>query len=363
MHTKKSIKDVQLKNKRIFLRLDLNVPLKNKSVLCTHKIDSVLPTINYILENEPKKLIIGTHLGRPNGYSEDLSVKPVVELINKKCKTNFVLRNLDSDLNDKFIFLENLRFYKEEKEGYNDFFKKNADLTVIDSFGCVHRNDKSVTNTLLPTVMGLLMEKELDLIKSIQNGVDLTIFGGAKISDKLKLISGIKSKSVWLVGALATTVLKSKGVKVGKSKCENLNLTNEFKEINLKLPKDFLVEDNQNFKYTTEICDNESVIDIGKESINEIVKDIKESKSVFWNGPAGIFEKKEAEEGTKSIAQALIQLVKQGGKVYVGGGETAMAALQFGELNDYTHVSTGGGALMTLLSGENMPGIDAIDNK
>lgn len=361
MLNKKSIEDINIKNKRIFLRVDFNVPIKDKSVECTHKITSTIPTIEYILKHNPSKLIVATHLGRPKNYDESLSVKPIVNLLNQMMNTNFVLKNLNDIMDEKYIFLENLRFNEEEKEGYGNFFVKNADLAVLDAFGCAHRNDKSITGTKLPVYMGLLFAKEIDLAKNILNGVDLCIFGGAKISDKIKLISDIKSKEVWMVGALANTILKYKKINIGKSKSEeNVDLSKVL-SLEIKLPTDFITKDSLGSKKI--INDDECIIDIGEETRNNLRKDILKCKKVFWNGPAGIFENKESQEGTKAIAEGLQGLKEKGGICYVGGGETAMAALMFGDMNQYTHVSTGGGALMTLLSGGSMPGIDIIENK
>lgn len=369
IQTKKSLSDVDVSNKRVFLRADFNVPISDGQILDDYKIKSTIPTIRYLVEKGVSRLVIGSHLGRPKGKQQkELSLQPVLDYINKYVETKFEIKSLKEDMGStKFVMWENLRFYKEEDEGYGDIFTNGFDLIVVDAFGCVHRKARSMVDTGLPCVMGLLMMKEIEMASKLITGIDLCILGGAKVSDKLRLIVELKNKTrkIWIVGAMCFTVLKD-GLKVdiGDSKYEkNAPVEEIMRGCAPSLPVDFVVKEGDAYKCVERIEGSQVGVDIGEKTLRLIEKDVRESKAIFWNGPPGVFEQKESSKGTQELVRVLMDFTKNGGMCVVGGGDTASAASRFGNYSGFTHVSTGGGSFLTLLEGGDLPGIDALADK
>ncbi|KAF7683539.1 Phosphoglycerate kinase [Astathelohania contejeani] len=383
---KKSIKDTNLKYKRIFLRVDYNVPIVKRQVVDDFRIKQTIPTIKYLLDSNVKKIYIGSHLGRPHGIkSEALSSKPVYNILKEilsDIKIGF--GTIGEELPDnKIVLLENLRFHAAEEKydaqlpghrEYRNWFMAYCDLVVMDAFGCLHRDETSITRTGLPVVSGLLVEKELKIANELLNGgIDLVILGGAKISDKLRLIKTLlerKVKKIFLGGGMCFTVLSNFFEKdVGRSlheenmKAEITSMYEKAKEVGAKiiLPVDYLVIDNES-KISSNIMNNEKAVDIGPKSIKVIEDLIKESDTIFWNGPPGKFEDDISSEGTKILIKMLQEHVKMGKRCVAGGGDTASAISMFGFPSEFTYVSTGGGSFLRVLEGGELPGLDAIEN-
>lgn len=366
---KKSVLDVELKDKRVFLRADFNVPITSGKIQDDYKIRATIPTIEYILDKSPSRLVIGSHLGRPRGKPlTDFSLRCVLDHLNLYSPVKFVIKGVGDDLGaSKFILFENLRFYPEEEEGYGDYFVQNFELLVIDAFGCIHRHARSIVDTQLLSVMGLLLKKELEMAKKLEEGVDLCVLGGSKVVDKLQLVVNLKKKAkkVWIVGAMCFTVLKDGyGVHIGSSRYEeNAPVRAILGDKEPSLPVDFVVRKEDTYEMVDYISEGQVGVDIGKKTLRMIESDVFSSKSVFWNGPPGIFEKTESSEGTQKLVDVLMQFCKKGGTCIVGGGDTASAVKKFGAYDAFTHVSTGGGSFIALLEGRELPGIDALSKK
>lgn len=364
---KKSIFDVDLRGKRVFLRADFNVPVADGEIQDDYKIKATVPTIQHIMNAGASKLVIGSHLGRPKGkHLKELSLHPVVCYLNSHVSAKFVLKSLEEAVKQDFALAENLRFYREEDDGYGDLFASNFDLVVVDAFGSIHRRAMSIVGTGLPCVMGLLMKKEIEIARKLEGGVDLCILGGAKVGDKLKLISRLKKKSkkVWIVGAMCFTVLKDGYKKsIGDSRYEeNAPVGEIMSEQPPSLPVDFVVKKDGTCSTVDDIQNGQVGVDIGEKTLRLIEKDVLSSRTVFWNGPPGIFEEKESSRGTEELVKVLSRFCSSGGVCIVGGGDTASAVRKFGCYDAFTHVSTGGGSFMTLLEGGCLPGMDAIEN-
>lgn len=364
---KKSIFDVDLKGKRVFLRADFNVPIMDGVIQDDYKIKATIPTIQHIVDAGSSKLVIGSHLGRPKGmFLEKLSLYPILCYLNSHLSTKFVFKSLEEAVKQDFALAENLRFHSEEDDGYGDLFANNFDLVVVDAFGCIHRRAMSIVETGLPCVMGLLMKKEIEVARMLEKGVDLCILGGAKVRDKLKLISRLrkKSKQVWIVGAMCFTIMKDGYMKeIGDSKYEeNAPVDEIMREKPPSLPVDFVVKKDDTCMTVDEIQEGQVGVDIGEKTLALVERDVFSSRTLFWNGPPGIFEEKESSRGTEKLVKILSRFCRNGGVCIVGGGDTASAVKKFGCYDAFTHVSTGGGSFMTLLEGGCLPGIDAIDN-
>lgn len=416
---KLSIKDINLHNKRIFLRVDYNVPTIDTQVLDTYKIDCTIPTIDFLLNRNVKSIIIGSHLGRPKGkVVPEMSLRPVYKylksIFEKKGKT-LLFKNVYEEINQEkpenaYILLENLRFLDEEESRsairvneYTDYFKKYADICVLDAFGVVHRECGSIIRNGLRVVCGLLLAKEMSILENFKD-VDLVILGGKKVSDKILLIKKLMSncKRIYVAGGMCFTFMKYLGREIGDSMCEDVkiaeeiykesykinmenkideskiknydkfieniknNSENEHNDNNVKgeivIPIDFVTENDDEYKTTNIIQSGYKGTDIGPQSIAQITKIIQQSNSVFFNGPPGIFENEETSLGTRKIIEAMSLLKSQNKISIIGGGDTAFAVAKFSDRDHFTHVSTGGGALMMLLEGTSLPGIDIIDD-
>lgn len=393
---KKSVKDIQIKDKKIIMRVDFNVPLDKKTNAITDdtRIKAALPTIEYILKQNPKKLILMTHLGRPDGQVKeelrlDSVAKRLTELLKapvKKlndCIGDEVVEEINGS-KEKIILLENLRFHPQEEANDPDFAKQLAtlaDVYVNDAFGTAHRAHASTEGIAhdLPAVSGFLLDREIEYLgKAVQNPQKpfCVILGGAKVSDKIGVIENLlkKADSFVIGGGMAYTFLKAQGINIGLSKLEKdkidlakatLKEAQELK-VKLTLPVDHLVVDNIDAPKKIEITKDQSIpegmiaVDIGPKTIELFKSVLKDAKTVCWNGPLGIFENDRYAKGTKEIA---LFITTTKAKTIIGGGDTASAIAKFGLEDKMTHISTGGGASLEFMEGKVLPGIAALNDK
>ncbi|MBS4205101.1 phosphoglycerate kinase [Lederbergia citrea] len=392
---KQSIKDVDVKGKRVFCRVDFNVPMSEGKVTDDTRIRAALPTIQYLSE-QGAVVILASHLGRPKGeVKEELRLTPVAkrlgELLGKDVKKadeafGDTVKDQVSSLQDgDIILLENVRFYPGEEKNDPDLakaFAELADLYVNDAFGAAHRAHASTEGIAkyLPSVAGFLMEKELEVLgKALSNPERpfTAIIGGAKVKDKIGVIEHLLDKVDNLIigGGLAYTFIKSQGHEVGKSLLEEdkIELAQSFiekakeKGVKFYMPVDVTIADdfseNANTKTVSveEIPADWEALDIGPKT-REIYKSvIQDSKLVIWNGPMGVFELKPFAHGTKAVADALAE-AKDTYSV-IGGGDSAAAVEQFGLADQMSHISTGGGASLEFMEGKTLPGVAALDDK
>ena len=391
----KNIRDFRnLNQKKVLLRLDLNVPLKKGVITDETRIDKILPTIEFLLQENSKILII-SHVGRPKGNIDDnLSLKPICEnlekKINKKIKLIdddiFKLRKEDLfiDPDYQIIFLENIRFYKEEEENDLNFSKHLAslvDLFINDAFSCSHRAHASVSKIteFLPSYAGLQLESEVNALKKVTTDIKkpiTCIIGGSKISTKIGIIKNLipKFDNIIIVGGMANNILKYNEHKIGKSikedDCEKVidEIYNTLKDYSCTItyPEDVMVgkhiEDESKKKELNEITDDDLILDIGPKTINKIKKIIENSETVLWNGPAGYFENSNFANGSYEIAKTIIKKNKSK-SIYsvVGGGDTVAVLNQIKALKSFNFVSTAGGAFLEYLEGKELPGIKALN--
>ncbi|MBP1947906.1 phosphoglycerate kinase [Virgibacillus litoralis] len=391
---KKTLHDLEVEGKRVFCRVDFNVPMKNGEVTDDTRIKAALPTINYLSE-KGAVVILASHLGRPKGeVNEELRLDPVAErlsdLIGKDVvKTDSVygkeVHEAISQISDGDILLiENVRFEAGEEKNDQELaeaFAEMADLYVNDAFGAAHRAHASTTGVAekLPAAAGFLMEKEIEVLgKALENPERpfTAIIGGAKVKDKINVIDHLLDKVDNLIigGGLAYTFIKAQGHEIGKSLLEEdkIDLAKEFmqkaedKGVNFVLPKDAVVADDFSETANTKVVNIDEIpadweaLDIGpttRETYEQIVAD---SKLVIWNGPMGVFEYNAFAGGTKAVAEAL---AKTEGYTVIGGGDSAAAVEKFGFAKDMDHVSTGGGASLEFMEGKELPGVQALDDK
>ncbi len=386
--------DLNVRNKKIILRLDLNVPLKDKIIIDDTRIIMCLPFINSLIEKKAKIIII-SHLGRPKGSRDPaLSLAPVYKYLKEKLQTNvyFFMGNFNADVKEKFshlkegevILIENIRFFKEETTNDENFSKKLAslgDIYVNDAFSCSHRKQSSIHNItkfINKTFAGPLFKKEIDsinlIIKSKKEPVTC-IIGGAKISTKINVITNLLGKinNFVIVGAMANNFFVYKNFKVGKSLIENntkeiirqiYNEANK-KNCNIIIPKDCVVgtsfEGEGKNKSLEKIEENEIILDIGSSTVKKIKQIINQSNTILWNGPAGYFENKNFLNGTTSIAKAISENTKNKNLISVlGGGDTLAAVNKIKDDLSFSHLSTAGGAFLEYLEGKDLPGISVL---
>ena len=389
----KKIEDLKnLEQKKILLRLDLNVPLKNNQITDATRIEKILPTINFLIKKNCNIVII-SHIGRPKGkVDKQLSMKPVCDYLSKKLdkKIRLIQENI-FDFDPKTIFvnqetkiaiLENIRFYEEEEKNDEKFAKilsNFGDIFVNDAFSCSHRNHASITKitNFLPSYCGLQMNTEITALKKITSEIErpiTCIIGGSKISTKINLIKNLipKFENIVIVGGMANNILEYKGYKIGKSiKESNCKKTIEeifslakIKNCNIFYPTDVSVGKNLNdksqIKSLSEIENDDLILDIGDETIKTIVHLIKKSKTILWNGPAGYFENSNFAKGSIQIAQTIVNTEN---KIYsvVGGGDTIAVLNKANTLKQFNFVSTAGGAFLEYLEGKEIPGIRALN--
>ena len=390
----KNIEDQEnLSGKIALLRLDLNVPLKNKDILDETRIDKIIPVINFLLNRKTKILVI-SHVGRPKGKkNHDLSLKPICLNIEKKIKKKIKLitSNLYEITKDKLfmqeeevIFLENIRFYREEEINDSKFAKQIAslgDFYVNDAFSCSHRDHASVSKItkFLPSFAGLQLQSEINALKKITSDIEspiTCIIGGSKISTKIGLIKNLTNKldNLVFVGGMANNILNFKGFKIGKSikedHCNNIIddifMNAEKNRCKIYYPEDVRVGKNfdshSEIKSLKDISKEDIILDIGPKTVEKIKKILENSRTVFWNGPAGYFENKNFENGSLQICK-IIENNTKNNSLYsvVGGGDTIAVINKTGGLNNFNFVSTAGGAFLEYLEGKELPGIKALN--
>jgi len=381
------IGETDVKNKKVLLRADFNVDLdENGKILSDFRIRAVLPTIDYLFQNGASRIIIISHLGKPKAGDEKLTLKPVGEKLQQllgkpvvfldDCRGEKIKKAIGEAANSSTILLENLRFYPEEENNDNNFAKELAslaDIYVNDAFGVCHRLNASVAavTKFLPSFAGLLLKKEIENLNKVMAGFErplVLILGGAKISTKLPLIKKFLGMADYVIlgGALASTVLKAWDFEVGESLVETRMLKEAgslgSNRAELLMPGDFLVADSFEGKVFKkrimgEVKENEIILDIGDDSIRTFNQIIKEAKTIVWNGAMGYFENPLFKNGTEEIAKSISQASAFS---VVGGGETLIVLEKMNLMEKISFVSTGGGAMLQFLSGEEMPGLLAL---
>jgi len=391
----RSIKDEpDLYEKKILLRLDLNVPLGNGKIIDTTRIDKVIPTINFLLKNKAKVIIL-SHMGRPNGkIVDELSLKPVCEYLKNKINENVKLitknpkqikiADLFNNQDEKIIMLENLRFYEEEEKNNNEFAKdlaSLADIYVNEAFSCSHRAHASIfeITKFLPSYAGLQLNIEIDALNKVTSEIKkpiTCIIGGSKISSKINIIKNLipKFDNIIIVGAMANNILKYKGHNIGKSMQEDdcNKVIEEIFSLSVKesckiiYPEDVVVAKNLNgsaeIKELNDIYEDELILDIGPKSIKNINNIIEKSSTILWNGPAGYFENPNFAKGSLEIAKKIIEKNKAN-TIYsvAGGGDTVALLNSVNAVSNFDFVSTAGGAFLEYLEGKELPGIKALN--
>jgi phosphoglycerate kinase len=391
----RSIKDeTNLNQKRVLLRLDLNVPLDNGKITDTTRIDKILPTINFLLKNGAK-IIILSHVGRPKGkVVNELSLKPICEDLKNKLNENIKLisknikevksTDLFNEQNEKIIILENLRFYEEEEKNDSAFAKhlaSLADIYVNDAFSCSHRAHASISKItkFVPSYGGLQLNLEINALTKITSEIQrpiTCIIGGSKISSKINVIKNLISKfdNIIIVGGMANNILKYKGYEIGKSIQEN-DCNKVIEEIfhlskteNCKIiyPEDVTIGKNLNgsseIKELDNVSKDELILDIGPKTIKAINLLIEESSTILWNGPAGYFENPNFAKGSIEITKKIIEKNKNN-TIYsvAGGGDTVSLLNNIGATDNFNFISTAGGAFLEYLEGKELPGIKALN--
>ena len=395
---KKTLRDIDIKNKKVLVRCDFNVPLdENGNITDDIRITSSLPTINYILD-KGGALVLMSHLGRPKGEAnQKYSLLPVAkrlsELLGKEVIFEACDKVVDNDVKAKasslkpgeVMLLQNTRFRKEEEKNEEQFAKELAslgDMYVNDAFGTAHRAHESNVGVCqyLPSAAGFLVEREIDIMGNALNNPKrpfTAILGGAKVSDKIAVIENLINiaDNILIGGGMTYTFLKSMGYSTGNSllEKEKVELAGELiekariKNVKLLLPVDTVVAKeikNDTEFYTvdaTKIPENFMGVDIGEKTAEMFSKVIKESKTIIWNGPLGVFEMDNFAKGTNFVAQCIADN-KEAISV-IGGGDSAAAVEKAGLASAMTHISTGGGASLEFLEGKVLPGIEAVDDK
>ena len=392
---KKTVRDIDVKGKKVLVRCDFNVPLdENKNITDNRRIVGALPTIKYLLDNDCK-VILCSHLGRPKGeFNLKYSLKPVAEELSKLLNKDVKLakdvigesaKELTSNMKEgDIVLLENVRFHKEEEQNdpeYSKALASMAEIYVNDAFGTAHRAHSSTTGVAdyLPAVSGFLIEKELEFLGgALENPKHpfVAILGGAKVSDKIGVIENLLDKVDTLIigGGMAYTFYKAQGHHIGTSICEEdkLDLAKSILEkaqekgVKLLLPVDNHVSSEysnngeEKMVDSTEIPDGFMGLDIGPKTIEKFEEAVKDAKTVVWNGPLGVCEFDKFATGTKAVATMLSKL---DAITIIGGGDSAAAIEKLGLADKMTHISTGGGASLEFLEGKTLPGIACLQDK
>ena len=392
---KKTVKDINLKGKKVFVRCDFNVPMdENQKITDNTRIVAALPTIKYLLEQNCK-IILASHLGRPKGeVKPEFSLKPVAKELSKLLNKEVIMANdvIGEDATSKaanlkegeIMLLENVRFHREETDNDPEFAKKLASMAEIfvnDAFGAAHRAHASTAGiaSYIPAVSGFLIEKELNVLGNAINNPErpfVAILGGAKVSDKIGVIDSLLDKvdTLMIGGGMAYTFFKAQGYNVGNSLCEveKTDLALQAMEkakskgvklllpIDTKVGKEFKPDTESKTVAWTEIPDEWEGFDIGEKTIEMFKNELQSAKTVIWNGPLGLFEFDQFAIGTNEIAKTLANL---DATTIIGGGDSAAAVTKAGLADKMTHISTGGGASLEFLEGKKLPGIECLQDK
>ena len=397
---KKSIKDLgDIRGKRALIRVDINVPLdENKNVTDDTRIQAIVPTVTYLKERGAK-IILMAHLGRPKGEKNpEFTLEPVAKYMAKVFGEEIVFipsvevaaPYVEKLADGQIALLENIRYYKAEEAKDDDMtfaeqLAKLGDFYVNDAFGSAHRNHTStakLAKIVKPAVSGLLMEKEIRcLSQALDNPTRpfTAIVGGAKVSSKIGVLENLLDKvdNMIIGGGMAYTFVKANGGQIGNSICEDDQLETAkaieakaaAKGVKLVMATDVLVTDDfsgngtNKFVKINEIPDGFEGVDAGKESRKAFAEVIKSSKTILMNGPVGAFENPKFAEGTKAVLAAVVEATKNGATSVIGGGDSVSAAKKFFKAEDFTHVSTGGGASLEFIEGKVLPGVAALDDK
>jgi phosphoglycerate kinase len=399
---KKTIKDVDQQlfaDKRVFVRVDFNVPQREDGTVAdATRIEAALPTIEYLVSKRAK-VILASHLGRPKGKTEKLSLKPIAQhlakLLNNKvnvvfaddCVGEAAEKTVNALKPGEICLLENLRFYGEEEKNDPEFCKKLAklaDIYVDDAFGTSHRahaSTEGITKFVRPALAGYLLEREFKVLSETLDNPDrpfATIIGGAKVSSKIGVLEHLLARVDLLLvgGAMAFTFLKARGLQVGKSLveddqleyCKKLEENAKKKGVKIILPVDVVVAKEMKDGTETrtvnvdQIAADEMGLDVGPKTIDEMTKALSTCHTILWNGPLGVFEMKSFAGGTFALIDELIKLTGKGVKTVVGGGDSVAALKSKGVADtSLTHVSTGGGASLEFLEGLELPGLACLD--
>ena len=386
--------EASLRDKKILLRLDLNVPLDKEKISDTTRIDKILPTLKFLNEQKAK-IIILSHVGRPRGkVLKELSLKPICENLQEQLGLSVKLisqnineiknKNFFDNFNEKILMLENIRFYAEEEKNDNKFARHLAslgDLYVNDAFSCSHRAHASIVeiSKFLPSFSGLQLDLEIDALTKITSEITkpiTCIIGGSKISTKIEIIKNLipKFDNIIIVGGMANNFIEYFGHNIGKSikekNCapiiEEIISLSKKEKCEITYPEDVLVSKDLNGsckkKELNEILDDEMILDIGPKTINKVTNIINSSKTILWNGPAGYFENPNFANGSIEIAKTIINNNKLN-KIFsvVGGGDTVSLLNSIKAVDSFNFVSTAGGAFLEYLEGKKLPGITALN--
>lgn len=392
---KKTVRDIDLKGKKVFVRCDFNVPMdKEQNITDNTRIVAAIPTIKYLIEQNCK-IILASHLGRPKGeVKPEYSLKPVAKELSRLLNTEVIMANdvIGQDAKAKaenlkereILLIENVRFHKEETDNSPEFAKELASMAEIfvnDAFGAAHRAHASTAGiaNYIPAVSGFLIEKELTALGNAINNPErpfMAILGGAKVSDKIGVIDSLLDKvdTLMIGGGMAYTFFKAQGYNVGNSLCEvdkidlALNAMERAKQkgvklllpVDTKIGKEFKPDTESKTVAWTEIPDEWEGFDIGEKTIEMFKEELKNAKTVIWNGPLGLFEFDQFAIGTNEIAKTLAIL---DATTIIGGGDSGAAVEKAGLADKMTHISTGGGASLEFLEGKKLPGIECLQDK
>ncbi len=397
---KKTVKDVELTGKRVLMRADFNVPLDDGTITDNSRIVAALPTIEYILAQSPKSLVLMTHVGRPKSAADtQFSTKPIADELSSLLDKAVIHVNgivgddvqqvVDEAADGSVLILENTRYESGEKKNNADLAAQLAelgDLYVNDAFGTAHRAHASTEGVAQAirakggaAVAGFLIGKELDALGAAVENPEhpyIAIMGGAKISDKIQLIDNIleKADKVLIGGGMANTFLAAQGYSMGKSLVEQdaipeaKRLMEQFGErlvlpVDVAIADEFSAEAKGDLRKVDKIPHDKMALDIGPGTMELFEKTLADAALVIWNGPMGVFEFENFSQGTFGMAHVLADAVENGATVIIGGGDSAAAVREAGLSDQMSHVSTGGGASLELLEGKTLPGIAALDDK
>ncbi|MFA7674271.1 MAG: phosphoglycerate kinase [Clostridia bacterium] len=391
---KKTVEDINVNGKRVIARMDFNVPIADGVISDDKRIREAMPTIKYLVEHNAKVILV-SHLGRPKGeFNMKYTLAPIAVRISELLGKKVILANdvIGPDAkakasalkNGDVMLLENVRFHAEEEKNDPAFAKElasMADIFVNDAFGTAHRAHASTAGLAdyLPAVCGFLIKKEISIMGSALNDPKrpfVAILGGAKVSDKIGVIESLIDKVdvILIGGGMAYTFLKAQGYEVGKSICEmdKLDLANELvkkaerKKVRMLLPLETVVADQFTNDAVRKTVDSKKIpadmmgMDIGPKTVAQFAKEIAKAKTIFWNGPMGVFEFENFAYGTREIAKAIAE---SDSISIIGGGDSAAAVEILGYADKVTHISTGGGASLEFIEGKILPGIDVLEDK